>query len=132
MAAGVDAGRLLLPRCRDCGIVQYPLRELCRNCLGDTLDWVPVSGDGTLLSWTNVHTSLEPFFADHAPWPVGRVKLECGPLVIAHLAIASPDTGMRVRVLPHRDLSDVAVLIIVPESDAAVTGPVADLLPDVP
>ena len=121
-------GLLILPRCRDCEMVQYPLRELCGNCLGDNLEWGPVPADGNLISWTRLHASVEPFFRGHLPWPVGSVKLDCGPVVIAHLAVALPASGMRVNVLPYLDGNGVPVLVIVPEESNDLTGPVAAML----
>jgi uncharacterized OB-fold protein len=123
-----ESGKLVLPCCRDCGTVQYPLRELCRNCLADSLEWVPVSGDGILLSWTDVHASLEPFFAAHTPWPVGRAKLACGPVVIAHLGIRDPRCGIPVHVRSIRDAGGAVSFVILPEiATHALSAPIGAL-----
>ncbi len=118
-------GQLVLPRCRDCEAVQYPLREICGNCLGDNLEWGPVPAGGKLISWTRLHASVEPFFREHLPWPVGSVKLDCGPVVIAHLAVATPVTGMPVNVLPFLDGNGAPVLVILPGECSDISGPVA-------
>ncbi len=128
LAPAVGGGQLILPRCRDCDTVQYPLRELCRACLGENLEWAPVPDAGKLLSWTLVRASVEPFFRAHSPWPVGRVKLDCGPIVIAHLAVETQAMGMNVRVLPYQDLGGTPVLIIVPEASDRIISPVAALI----
>lgn len=123
-------GQLVLPRCRDCETVQYPLREICGNCLGDNLEWGPVPAGGKLVSWTRLHASVEPFFREHLPWPVGSVKLDCGPVVIAHLAVETPVPGMPVSVLPFLDGNGAPVLVIVPEGDGDISGPVSALVSD--
>jgi len=129
LTASAGQGLLVLPRCRDCEMVQYPLRELCGNCLGDNLDWGPVPAEGKLISWTRLHASVEPFFREHLPWPVGSVKLDCGPVVIAHLAVALPATGMGVNVLSYPDGNGVPVLVAAVEGSGEIPGPVAALGP---
>ena len=121
-------GLLVLPRCRDCETVQYPLREICGNCLGDNLAWEPVPSTGKLISWTRLHASVEPFFREHLPWPVGSAKLDCGPVVIAHLAVPAPVAGMAVEVLLHLDANGVPVMIITASTEDFVGPPVAALL----
>jgi uncharacterized OB-fold protein len=130
LAAHAGAADLVLPRCRDCGTVQYPVRERCRNCLGDGLEWTPVPDSGTLLSWTRVHASVEPFFREHAPWPVGRVKLSCGPACIVHLGVAEPRSGMAVRVRCRADRGGSAVLVAVPAHGDGVPAAPVDALSD--
>jgi uncharacterized OB-fold protein len=107
-------GELMLPRCRDCAEVQYPLRELCGNCLGEHATWTRVSPRGRLLSWTMLYASLEPYFQERLPFKIGSVQLECGPVLIVHLEIADPQAGMKVRVTPRLDASGTAVLVATP------------------
>ena len=128
LAPSAGGGQLVLPRCRDCDTVQYPLRELCRNCLGENLDWGPVPVEGKLLSWTLLYASVEPFYREHLPWPVGSVKLDCGPVVIAHLAVPAPAAGMAVSVLPHLDGNGLPVLIITNSPGDLIAQPVAAIL----
>lgn len=106
-----NAETLVLPRCRDCGAVQYPLRERCKNCLGDALDWVPVPMDGVLLSWTRLHASAEPYFRARLPLLVGRVKLACRPVVIAHLDVPEPRSRMELQVKLVAGSDGAAVLV---------------------
>ena len=97
LSRAATAGELRLPRCPSCGTYQYPLRELCRRCLSPEIEWAAVSGRGTLLSWTVVHASIESFFRSR-PWKVAKLKLEEGPVVIAHLSCTEPVSGMAVQL----------------------------------
>ena len=45
------------------------------------VEWVPVSGRGTVFSWTEVHQVFLPAFADQVPYLTGLVALEEDPSV---------------------------------------------------
>lgn len=115
---------LALQHCRDCGSVQYPPRELCSRCLGDALVWRPTPGSGRLVSSLELHHSLWEYFkrrmADK-PWPVASVRLDCGVIAFAHLALETfaSDSPLKlaantpVQVFTHSDCSLNAVMIAV-------------------
>lgn len=81
-----SSGTLQLQQCGKCGQVNYPTRELCGACLADELQWQPVPDTGTVQSITELQYSLEPAYTAHLPWTVASIKLDCGPVVLAHLA----------------------------------------------
>jgi uncharacterized OB-fold protein len=79
------SGELMLQYCSQCRHINYPPRELCGHCLADSLQWQLVENTGTVQSITQLHYSLEPEYAEHLPWTVANIKLDCGPVVLAHL-----------------------------------------------
>ncbi len=91
-------GELLLQHCPECGTMQYPPREVCKTCLQHELEWKAVSPQGSLLSWTVLHTSLEPAFQKHLPCCIAEIKLDCGAQLIVQLAIEKPLALMPVIV----------------------------------
>jgi uncharacterized OB-fold protein len=91
------------------------------------LSWQPVDGSGELLAQTNVHHSQHEYFADKLPWRIGTVRLDCGPMVIAHLADSALAPAARVRVEARLDKSGTGVLIATGES--GVTGRLAAEIP---
>lgn len=104
-ATGLPAtGSLTLQCCDRCQQVNYPARELCGNCLANDLHWRPVAATGTLQSQVQLHYSLEPAFAENLPWAVASVRLDCGPVVLAHLQ-PGPASGdpVTIRVIRDRD-----------------------------
>ena len=115
------AGLFKLPVCRTCGRVHYPPQEFCRACLGDDWAWEAVSDAGTVLSWTVSHASLNPFFKARLPLRVGSVKLDCGPVLLAHLAAACSSAGSRVRVRGRPDPSGQVVFFAAPPEDESLT-----------
>lgn len=94
------AGALTLQCCGQCKQVNYPARELCGNCLADDLQWQSVSDTGLVQSLVELHYSLEPVYAEHLPWAVASIKLDCGPVVLAHLAPgAAINTAVKLRAI---------------------------------
>lgn len=79
--AGAARGQLLITRCATCGrYVWYP-QPPCRYCGGTKLAWMPVSGRGTLFSWSVVHHAWIPQFAAQVPFVTGLVALQEDPAV---------------------------------------------------
>lgn len=100
---------LTLQCCGQCQHINYPPRELCGHCLADNLQWQAVDASGVLQARTELHYSLEPTYAQHLPWAVGSIKLDCGPVVLAHL---QPDieVGAAVRLSVIQDPAGNAML----------------------
>jgi hypothetical protein len=87
--------------CAVCGRVNYPAREVCRNCLGDRLEFTETSGGGRLLAQSTLHVSGDPFFRERLPWRIGSVLLDNGAVVIAHLGPApDPVIPSQISVIP--------------------------------
>ena len=87
-----------LQTCEVCGHVQYPERELCGECLADSLALLPAHDSGRLLSWTLIHASIDPVFRQAEPWRVGAVALDAGPTLIAHLTDDVDPASPRVQI----------------------------------
>jgi len=110
--------------CTACEHHQYPPAELCGNCLGDTLRYREIDTAGQLLSRSELHHSLWEFFKRRIstkPWPIGSVKLRCGPVIIGHLGEGGLHAGDDVAVFSHSDASQAAVLIIVSRATPIAT-----------
>lgn len=78
---GAARGELLITRCDACGrYVWYP-EPPCRSCGGTRLTWTPVSGRGTLFSWSVLHHAWIPQFKEQLPFVTGLVALQEDPAV---------------------------------------------------
>ncbi len=82
-------------KCKKCGYVQYPHRTLCRKCLHNEFDTVPLAKEGKLVTFTILHT-LPPDF-EVPTLGLGIVELDDGQKIMGQLAIDKPKIGMRVR-----------------------------------
>ncbi|MBW2056648.1 MAG: Zn-ribbon domain-containing OB-fold protein [Deltaproteobacteria bacterium] len=73
---------LLGSRCRRCGSVYFPRRAVCANCLGETMEEIPLSRRGRLYTYTIVRY---PAPGLRAPYAVGYVDLPEGVRVFSVL-----------------------------------------------
>lgn len=85
----VTAGRLDVQRCQSCGRHVFYPRSLCPHCGGVDLEWVTVSGRGTVYSLTVVHRAPAEFQAE-APYVVALVELEEGVRMLTRLIDVEP------------------------------------------
>jgi uncharacterized OB-fold protein len=98
--------------------VNYPVRELCGNCLADTLQWRPVNDTGTVQSITELQYSLEPAYTAHLPWSIASIQLDCGPIVLAHL-VPGIVIGSPVKLKVVQDEQGNHMLLALGRDDAA-------------
>ena len=114
LTAAAARGEFHLQTCGECGVVQYPPKEMCGDCLSADLAWGAVDGAGVLLAETRLHHSHDLYFRERMPWRLGLVRLDCGPSVVAHLhgdVIAAPQ---QVLVGARLDRAGRGVLIATP------------------
>lgn len=76
----IAAGAMRLQRCTANGRFRYPPGPVCPDSLSSDYTWEPISGRGTLLSWTIFHRQYLPAYP--APHTVVAVQLEEGPIMI--------------------------------------------------
>ena len=99
---GAKRHELLLQKCQECGHYRYPPGETCPSCLSDKLEWVKVSGRGSVYTWTVFHRAYHPAYKDDIPYAVVVVELEEGPRMITNLVncrIEDIKMGMPVEVV---------------------------------
>lgn len=102
-----DAARrheLALQRCRDCGAFQHPPGPVCRRCAGEALNFVPVSGRGTVYSYTVTYHNFVPGFEWDVPFAIALVAIEEQPDVrllanLREVDVNHVEVGMRVEVV---------------------------------
>lgn len=113
LTAAAAEGRFALQVCAECQTVQYPPRDACTSCIGTDLLWQDISPDGQLLAETTIRTSTKLFFRERAPWRMGSVKLEAGPVVLCHVH-GDCERGGKVKILNRLDQSGQGVLLAIP------------------
>jgi NAD(P)-dependent dehydrogenase (short-subunit alcohol dehydrogenase family)/uncharacterized OB-fold protein len=107
LAASV--GRFMLQCCGECGKYTYPARDACPECLSHDLPFRDAPSGGILLSQTRIEVTSDPYYREHMPWRTGLVRLDCGPVVVAHLHGNSGDVSSRLLLSQQLDRAGQAV-----------------------
>ncbi len=100
--------KLMGTRCPHCNALFLPPRAICPRCHDDGLEWVELSGEGTLVAFTSIHIApsimLAEGYSRDNPYLVGVVELAEGVRISAQILgadAAHPETveiGSPVRV----------------------------------
>ncbi len=107
-------GAFAIQHCADCGVVSWPPRDICPSCLSGALRWKETAPGGEFLVETTVRASTSVYFRERSPWRIGIVKLDAGPVVIAHIHSDARE-GARVKMIARTDKSGQGVLMALPE-----------------
>ncbi len=99
--SGAD-GTLRMQRCGSCGRWQHPPNPVCFQCLSRKMSCEPVSGSGTVYSFTVNHQPWLPHLRD--PYAVIVVELDEQPGLrfvsrLVDTDLADVRVGLRVRVV---------------------------------
>jgi uncharacterized OB-fold protein len=114
-------GKLVVQRCKDCGVFQFYPRALCATCAGET-EWVDASGRGTLHTYTIIRQNRSPAFAALSPYAVGIVELEEGVRMMSNIVdcdVEQLQIGMPLEVLLLKAADDVGLPFWRPSTDGA-------------
>ena len=71
------------------------------HCFSDRLDWAPVSGRGTLYSYTVARRPTHRKLADRVPYVIAIVELDEGPRMTSTVVGTDPEelsVGLRLQV----------------------------------
>ncbi len=96
--------RLIGNRCVNCGAKFFPPRQVCTECRTTTFEPYQFNGKGELYSYTTLrHAPVG--FENQAPYSVGMIKLDEGPMVEAQLTDVNAEDleiGMRVEMVTRK------------------------------
>src|SRR5579863_2336754 len=79
---GARAGRLLVQKCADCGLVRHPPAPMCGRCHSTAAQVIECSGQAKVLGWL---VSRHPTRPDDAPRIVVRLELPEGVYMVSNL-----------------------------------------------
>ncbi len=92
--------KLMAGKCLKCGKLHLPPRPLCDNCYSQQFEWVEISGEGKLLTYTIIYVAPQQFQA-LAPYAVGIVQLDNGlkiPGMISGVPVEKLQVGMSLAI----------------------------------
>lgn len=99
-----NEGRLLIQNCTACNRLQHPPQAQCTQCGGSSLEWKPVSGKGTIYSYSVIYDSPVAVLQADQPYNVAIIELaeDPGVKMLSHLPGAPIDNvpiGAKVSVI---------------------------------
>lgn len=87
--------------CKDCGAKFFPPRGDCDACLSSDMDWFPITGEGTVLTFTKANFAPAGFEKD-VPYGLAVAEFADGIKVFGRLDKSLSDdaikAGMKVKV----------------------------------
>jgi uncharacterized protein len=98
----VRDGALTAIRCEACGALAVPPRELCPECGARRWEPIPLSGEGTIASYTIIRVAPRGH-ADDAPYAIAAVRLREGVSLLGRVVDVPFDAlaiGLPVRFRP--------------------------------
>lgn len=90
----LDQGKVMGTRCKDCGLIFFPPRADCYQCLASNMEWFEVSGKGKLVSYSKLEYAPVGFGDD---LPYGIALLDYGDYkVFGRIASEIPEEEIKV------------------------------------
>lgn len=83
--------RLVIQQCQKCKTYWHPPQYQCQTCESRDLKWEPVSGKGSIYSYTRIHDSPLKAFLPALPYCVVHVELAEQPWLLYTCNMASTD-----------------------------------------
>jgi uncharacterized OB-fold protein len=87
--------------CTDCSALRHPPRVICPQCRSENHRWEPVSGKGTIYSYTIYRRAFHPSLEKDLPYAVALIDLEENLRIVSRIIDIPMDTisiGMPVTV----------------------------------
>ncbi len=82
-------GKFVTTKCRKCGELYFPPQKDCPKCMASDMEWVELSREGILLTFTQIN--VKPYsFAHYDDYIVGIVRLPEGVNVTAWVRADDP------------------------------------------
>lgn len=88
---GCKEGKLMLPRCADCGHVFFYPRIVCPKCHSRAIAWIQASGRGKLHAFEIAYQAFQRAWKIKPPYVLAMIELEEGPRMMSNLVNVAPD-----------------------------------------
>ena len=108
------AERMQIQRCEDCGVYAFYPVYICPECASRRLAWTPVSGNGTIHTFT---VAAKSSFELKGPLVVALVELEEGAMMVSNIRTTAPETlsiGAPVRLAYERVSDEITLPMFEP------------------
>jgi len=86
---GLKEGKIYMTQCKTCGEKYFPPQADCPKCLTSNMEWIPLSGEGELVTCTMICVKPSTY-THYRDYIVGIAKMKEGVKVLAWLKIDDP------------------------------------------
>lgn len=107
------ARRMELQKCDRCGRFWYYPGPVCHYCSSTEFTWTPVSGRGTIYSFSVLHRAKGNPFENDVPIAIILVRLEEGPVMMSNL-VDYEEADLAIDAPVVVDYDDVDDVVTVP------------------
>jgi hypothetical protein len=114
--AAAREGKLVMPRCTNCGTFRLPPAPFCFKCQHQEVEWTELPGTGTVYSFTIVRHPLARMLHEAVPYASGIIELDgtqgAGARMICNIIECDVDTlaiGDRVEIVWDHVSPDMSV-----------------------
>lgn len=97
---GLREGKLRVPRCIACSNAIWPPRSHCAICYSAALEWIELSGEGTVYSYSILNRG-QVGFRLATPYALAYIACTDGPVILANIIdsdLSRIHIGMKVRL----------------------------------
>lgn len=96
---GLIEGKIYYTKCKKCGEHYYPPQVDCPKCLQRDVDWIPLSNEGVILSFTQTQLKPQGFTQYTEPYTIAIVESRDQVKVMGWLEkVESPKVGITVKI----------------------------------
>ena len=85
----LNEGKIMGSKCKKCGALSLPPRQICVSCFGSEMEWVQFKGIGQLTAFTSIVVAppsmVKEGFDRNNPYVVGVVELDEGVKAVARI-----------------------------------------------
>ncbi len=100
---GTAEGKLLLPKCQNCGSINWYPRVFCPACHKFGVDWIEAAGTGTIYTFAITRKGVGNY-GGAGTYVLAYVELDEGPRIMTNIVDVDPDSisvGDKVKVVFH-------------------------------
>lgn len=83
----LSSGNITATKCKTCGKKYYPPRADCSNCMESQMEWVSVSKEGRLITFTKIYVPPDHFAPAQPRMPFSKIQFEPCPIGIIEVEI---------------------------------------------
>lgn len=108
---GTTQGKLLLPKCQNCGSINWYPKVFCPECGKFGVDWIEAAGTGTIYTFAITRRGGGAY-AKAGPYVLAYVELDEGPRIMTNIVDADLEKlaiGDKVSVVFHDTGKDSAL-----------------------